>query len=689
MVFSRSRQVLGLACLSLGIAAAGSATSPGNGRIATTLRDFRQPGSQPHEFNQNILPSADCSGCHGNFNYDQEPYRRWASSMMGQAGRDPIFYAGLAIAEQDADFAGDLCLRCHAPVAWIAGRTIPTDGSGMSQALDDFDGVSCSVCHRMVDPVYEAGNPAIDATILAGLSFPPQHEVHTGQFVIDPDDNRRGPFDLGGGFFWHEWRESSFHRESLLCGTCHDVSNPAISKLPGGGYALNALAHEHNTQNKRHEFPIERTFSEWKESVFAKGPLEMGGRFGGNKTAVASCQDCHMPDTTGTACLDGLGGVERNDLPLHDFNGANSWVLRAVRSLYPDIETGLNNQTVDLAIARNIAMLQAAAEVSLAQEGNDLVVRVVNMGGHKLPTGYGEGRRMWLNVRFLDAGDNLLAERGSYDAGSAVLTTGNTKVYEIQHGMDATQAAAAGLSAGPSFHFVLNNTIEFDNRIPPRGYDSDAFDYIQAPTVGATYLEQHYWDDTAFAIPAGTTKVEVRLFHQTTTKEYIEFLRDENNTNGAGQLAYDMWDLFGKSVPVEMALVASDLSALGCPEPIPYGLGKVNTLGERAFISWSGSPSVAAGNFVVHLNNGRPNNFGALFWGSAAQDTPFGGASLLVDSPVRGPMFQTSGTGEYSVPIPVSAGMVGTSRYYQFLFRDPGSTQHLGLTDGLYVEFCN
>ena len=100
MILSRSRQVLGLAALSVGIAVAGTATTPGNGLVATTLNDFHMPGTQPGELVQNLLPSADCSGCHGNYAEDQEPYRRWAASMMGQAGRDPIFYAALAIAEQ-------------------------------------------------------------------------------------------------------------------------------------------------------------------------------------------------------------------------------------------------------------------------------------------------------------------------------------------------------------------------------------------------------------------------------------------------------------------------------------------------------------------------------------------------------------------------------------------------------------
>ena len=43
--------------------------------------------------------------------------------MMGQAGRDPIFYATLAVANQDVDFE-EACLRCHAPGAWLDGRSL-------------------------------------------------------------------------------------------------------------------------------------------------------------------------------------------------------------------------------------------------------------------------------------------------------------------------------------------------------------------------------------------------------------------------------------------------------------------------------------------------------------------------------------------------------------------------------------
>jgi hypothetical protein len=51
----------------------------------------------------------------------------------------------------------------------------------------------------------------------------------------------------------------------------------------------------------------------------------------------------------------------------------------------------------------------------------------------------------------------------------------------------------------------------------------------------------------------------VTLYYQTTTKEYIEFLRDANVTNASGQLAYDLWAKFGKSAPVDMDTATIEL----------------------------------------------------------------------------------------------------------------------------------
>jgi hypothetical protein len=420
--------------------------------LPTTERDFEQPGTQPNTLNTEILYSTACSSCHGFFDIVEEPYQPWSASMMAQASRDPIFHACLAIAEQDSAFAGDLCLRCHTPGAWLAGRSTPSDGSGLVEALGDFDGVTCHFCHRLVDPVADSANPSDDIAILASLGQIPT-EPHSGQFIIDPEDRRRGPYDLGS-FFFHEWRQSPYHREALLCGTCHDVSNPALSRAPSGLYYLNTLDAEHPTHLREDEFPLERTYSEWAASEYAVRPVDTGGLFGGIQPEVSTCQDCHMPDVDGYGCRPDLGATQHADLGQHHFNGANSWVLDSVRSLYSDNETGLDNLAVAGANQRTVEMMQNAADLRAFTRSGELVVRVINETGHKLPTGYTEGRRMWVNVLFLDAGGALIEERGAYDLTSATLVTNDTTVFEAHHGLDANMAAVSGLPQGEGFHFA-------------------------------------------------------------------------------------------------------------------------------------------------------------------------------------------------------------------------------------------
>ena len=114
----------------------------------TVPNDVQLPGTQPQEI-ENLESPAVCDNCHGGYDPEVEPVHNWRGSMMSHAGRDPIFWATLAIAEQDFDGAGDLCIRCHSTGGWIAGRSTPTDGSGLLPT--DSDGVECSYCHRLTN----------------------------------------------------------------------------------------------------------------------------------------------------------------------------------------------------------------------------------------------------------------------------------------------------------------------------------------------------------------------------------------------------------------------------------------------------------------------------------------------------------------------------------------------------------
>lgn len=536
--------------------------------VPTTLQDFHQGGSQPNSLTVKLQSVEICAQCHSEYSVDHAPFDNWVGSMMAQSARDPMMHAARTIANQDAAFAGELCIRCHAPQGWMGGRSTTPDGSALTGT--DFEGVSCSTCHRMVDPIYREGeSPAIDEVILANL---PEHPVLPGNasYVFDPLDRRRGPYQLD--FDPHQWLQSPFHRTSEICATCHDVSNPAFDRQSDGSYSLNAVDAPHPTQNKHDMFPEQRTYSEWAMSSFATTPQPMGERYGSNQVNVQSCQDCHMPRRSGTGCDPAFGTPTRPDLVRHSFAGANTWVIQAVRALNSDDETHLSEATVDRAISLTQEMLRDASDVELAYIGSDLRVRVVNQTGHKLPTGYPEGRRVWVNVRFFDGSGALLEERGAYDGVSATLDASSTKVYECRRAITPDVASVFDKPAGEYMGLIPVNETVKDNRIPPRGFTNANFALINASPAGAVYADGQYWDDTHFAIPLGSKnggRAEVRVFYQTTSREYAEFLRDHNTTDSTGQIAYDQWVLHGKSAPVEM----DNAGILFCVADLDDGMG--------------------------------------------------------------------------------------------------------------------
>ncbi len=535
--------------------------------LPTTLRDFDLPGTQPLEHGLDLRDPTECSFCHADYDPAQEPYFAWSGSMMANASLDPLFEACLTIAEQDAAGSGDLCIRCHVPAAWVAGRSTPTDGSQIQAS--DRTGVSCDHCHRMLDPIYDPlENPPDDADILAELLDPPS-EFGTGSYVLDPYGTRRGPFD--DVVCAHTFLVSPFHREAELCATCHNVSNPAFESDGMGGYTATfdqaAAAVGHGDV-----MPIERTYSEWLASDYNSPGGVYAPEFGGNRDYVGVCQDCHLRAVDGQACNPSIfpDAPYRDDLPFHDLTGGNTWVPTLLDDLYPGQVDPL---AVAAAAERARAMLQKAADLAAHVQDSTLVVSVINDTGHKLPTGYPDGRRMWLNVKFFDAYSNLIAESGHYDPATGVLTEdAQIKVYEMEAGLDTDVALLTGLPAGPSFHFVLNNKVYKDNRIPPRGFTNSAFAAFGGAPVDATYADGQHWDLTTYTIPSGANSVEVTLYYQTTTKEYVEFLRDENVTDTKGQEMYDLWEDNGRSPPEEMAQLTRALDPRpSAPVPIPKG----------------------------------------------------------------------------------------------------------------------
>jgi hypothetical protein len=538
-------------------------------------------GTQPplyYPFN----PPGLCQSCHGDFDNGNNirPHTTWSGSMMANAGRDPIFWAALDVANNEVPGIGEWCLRCHSPGGWLEGRGGPpigsADGCGLIGDIDgsnnDFSGLHCEFCHRMeinLSPptgqqsvYYENGQYWIDDTSCDGTSPP----------------CRKGPYEyeMAQAHPPHPWEGSQYHRDSDNCGNCHNVTNPILTLIDENGIDTGVPV------------PVERTYMEWEQSSFSQpGPDYL------------TCQNCHMPDATHDPAYPATAtDINRTgDLPIHELVGGNAWVPQVLKGEYPNLG---RNAEYDATTAWAVEMLEAAAtvEVSTAgfvQAGDELAigVRVVNLSGHKLPTGYPEGRRMWLTVIVREESGAIIWNSGAWDPSTGALAQDpQLKVYEVIPGIwdfeGSGECSAADSGGNPLFHFVLNNCIVLDNRIPPAGFtgmndiETRPVNYAYPETSpGSGILVNH--DDTNYTVQipgsaSGRLTVEATLQYQTASDDYIEFLLDQAVDNGfpddciprsagmpdmsRGEILHDIWTRYNRAPPVPMA-TTSTLVAVG------------------------------------------------------------------------------------------------------------------------------
>jgi len=162
-----------------------------------------------------------------------------------------------------------------------------------------------------------------------------------------------------------------------------------------------------------------------------------------------------------------------------------------------------------------------------------------------------------------------MAESAAYDQATGELGHDpQAKIYEVKPGLDSITAPLVGVPEGPSFHFVLNNKTFKDNRIPPRGFTNAAYADFGGAPVAYSYEDGQYWDDTLYTVPPGAASAEVTLYYQSTSKEFIEFLRDKNTTNSKGQELYDLWNNNNKCPPEMMA--TTTVSVFGADVPADF-----------------------------------------------------------------------------------------------------------------------
>ncbi len=640
---SHGWKLIGLVlALGLSLAAAPASASPWTKGALVDYLDLTPDGSQP-ALVHGLQGASDCTGCHaGAADEHFYPGNSWSGSMKANATRDPLFWAALDVANADLPGVGDFCLRCHTPTGWYAGRVRkvqdvnPVDGQVPAADLvdgadgcklqggyengdvsgNDYQGIGCHFCHRL-QAEGPGGSPAL---------------IDNARVWLDDSDCdgagepcRAGPYAYpaplpGGGEFSappHAWKQSHFIGSAEACGACHDVTSPITEQ--GAFKTLKVPGDTPAGTDTGIPFPIERTYSEWLASDFSavlfRDDLESrdAQQRAERVARGANCRDCHMPqaqpsepDGDVLACF---FGPTRNDYqPLHAFVGGNTWVPNILKGEF----SGLGrSEAFDWTIARATEMLSersariaASAQWRESSDVLDVQVQVTNLTGHKLPTGYSEGRRMWLQVEVRDAGDALLWSNGGWDPATGELSQdAQTRIYEVKQGIwnPATGTCDTTDSQGrEAFHFVLNDCVAKDNRIPPAGFRGG--DSLELRPVGQAYAETapgsgrlRNVDTVDYAIPGlsvgAELSVRARLVYQTASKDYIEFLRNQAVERGfpaendlcagepnrpfnvgpqhrsRGQYVHELWSnpAYGRSPPVTMAEAVTPVAPASVP----------------------------------------------------------------------------------------------------------------------------
>ncbi|MFV1965491.1 MAG: multiheme c-type cytochrome [Pirellulaceae bacterium] len=354
---------------------------------------------------EHYAKNSDCLRCHG------EIGKQWKGSMHAGAIADPVFLALYRMgSEQTNGLTDKLCAGCHSSPAVISGHSAPDDVLKLGEPASE--GVSCVVCHSVT-----------------GVNLPsPDQTPSNAGFVTDPG----GPISAARALRTCalEGRDTvkiELLGKSEFCATCHGVVHP-----------LNG-------------FVIERTYDEWRTSIYAAKGIQ--------------CQDCHMqPLDKAIQTAKTLKrvpnpgrvtdtGPPRSHTYTHEFIGANAVV------------TGLMGNQEHSAMSEKLLQSAASIELSLAEtpkKGRTVQLRVkVNneTAGHNLPTSLVEVRQMWLDVQVTDADGQELFRSGAIDENGDI-----DKDAVMYHGVAVDADGKPTVLPWAMERFVYFHTI------PPKGY---------------------------------------------------------------------------------------------------------------------------------------------------------------------------------------------------------------------------
>ena len=416
-----------------------------------------------------LFESADrCQACHNGLTTssgeDVSIGAAWRTTMMANAARDPYWHAAVRRESIDypaaqADIEAE-CSKCHMPMARIeahvAGRegsvfaNLPIGAHATRSALLAADGVSCTVCHQITKD--KLGT----------------RESLVGGFVIDfatpwGSRNMFGPFEVDRGRTTIMRSATSFQpgqgthiQSSELCATCHTLYTHSLA--PGATPG---------------EMPEQAPYQEWEHSVFKE---------------TQSCQSCHMPVVTEPVRISSVWGEPREAVSRHTFPGGNFLMMRIFARFGQELGVTVAPQEFERAAGRTIEHLQAeSASVVIdrtqTSDGRlEVVLRIDNRAGHKLPTAY-PSRRAWIHLDVRDGAGRSIFESGAIRPNGAIVGNDNDETegrFEPHYAMidrsdqvqvyEAVMVDAKGM---PTTGLLTAVRFLKDNRLLPRGFDKN------------------------------------------------------------------------------------------------------------------------------------------------------------------------------------------------------------------------
>lgn len=391
----------------------------------------------------------DCKGCHA------RQFAEWSGSMHAMAMQSPLtdIQNRLVLAlEQEQlqkgtltkELVGDLCVRCHAPSAYIGNRAghEPNAAPLNTRSLVSAEGITCTVCHRMPE-VHACASPKQ----IAGETFrrceggdgADQERQFYNAANLDFATGRAYYGSLGAEGVGPPSVGNSYHRglttanaqgsleaRSQSCASCHTVQ-------------------VHDPSNGKMMVRLQDTYEEWREGgkiswqeQFACADCH-NARFDRSLQQISSWQQARVCLPERTAGIRAVMAREFASLPLrtsaepadafdrplplrtrlnHAFVGVDHHLEPTLPAKHYPAFAGVDVPVAD-ALAGTNRLLQMAAAVRIESivEGR-LDIDVANLAtGHTLPAGFAFARELWVEVAVSpsEAGDDWQVVIGGRD----------------------------------------------------------------------------------------------------------------------------------------------------------------------------------------------------------------------------------------------------------------------------------